>query len=225
MFHRKVGRLLPPDSLPPRQFGFRARHSTIDQLQQIAHTISTALEEKKYCSAIFFDVAQAFDLVWHKGFLYKLRRLLPTHIRNSIANYPHDREFFVVYGAASSQFHPIAAGVPQGSVLDPLLYALCTANLPQPADTPVLATFADDTTLLSTASSYADSTTALQAAVDHFSNWATDWQITISSVKSSHVDLTLPPLGYIPIILPWRGSASFFFCKVPGCVFGPAYNL
>ncbi len=48
LFYRKLGRFLPPDSLPPQQFGFRARHSTIDQAERIVHMISTTLEEKKF---------------------------------------------------------------------------------------------------------------------------------------------------------------------------------
>ena len=122
LFHKKLGRLLPPDALPPQKFGFHARHSTTDQVQRIVHTISIALEEKKFCSAVFFDLAQAFDRIWHEGLLYKLRCLLPTNICNLLANYLQNRQFFVVYGAVSSPLHPIAAGVPQGSVLGPLLY-------------------------------------------------------------------------------------------------------
>ena len=54
--------------IPHQKFGFRSKHSTIDQLHRITNIIEHALEEKKLCSAIFLDVTQAFDKVWHMGF-------------------------------------------------------------------------------------------------------------------------------------------------------------
>lgn len=53
--------------IPPRQFEFREEHSTIDQIHRITDTIEKSLEEKKICSAVFLDVAQAFDKIWHRG--------------------------------------------------------------------------------------------------------------------------------------------------------------
>lgn len=47
--------------IPKHQFGFRERHSTIEQVHRVVRTISTSLEEKKYCSAVFLNVSQAFD--------------------------------------------------------------------------------------------------------------------------------------------------------------------
>lgn len=80
LLHQKLLLLLPPNTLPEHQFGFQARHSTTDQLDRVATTILTALEEKKFCAAAFLDVAQAFDRVWHPGLDFKLRQLLPGNI-------------------------------------------------------------------------------------------------------------------------------------------------
>jgi len=51
--------------IPNHQFGFRNKHSTIDQVHRITNIVENALEEKTVCSAVFLDVAQAFDKVWH----------------------------------------------------------------------------------------------------------------------------------------------------------------
>jgi hypothetical protein len=59
--------------IPNHQFGFRQRHSTIEQTHPIIQRINEALENKQYSSAEFLDISQAFDKVWHTGFLYKLR--------------------------------------------------------------------------------------------------------------------------------------------------------
>lgn len=49
------------------QFGFREHHSTMDQVHRIINIIVKTLEDKKVCSTVFLDVAQAFDKVWHEG--------------------------------------------------------------------------------------------------------------------------------------------------------------
>lgn len=59
--------------VPQHQFGFWKNHSTINQVHRVTHII----EEGKYCPAVFFDVAQAFDKVWHEGLFYKLNQILP----------------------------------------------------------------------------------------------------------------------------------------------------
>ncbi|GFG31359.1 hypothetical protein Cfor_02826 [Coptotermes formosanus] len=80
--------------IPSHQFGFRNKHSTTDQAKRITSVIEKALEEKKVCSTIFLDVAQAFDKVWHEGLIYKLETFLPkqyTQILESCATKTHFR--------------------------------------------------------------------------------------------------------------------------------------
>lgn len=57
--------------IPSHQYGFREKHSTIEQAHRITKIIEDSLENKKICSSIFLDVAQAFDRVWHLGFKHK----------------------------------------------------------------------------------------------------------------------------------------------------------
>jgi hypothetical protein len=65
--------------IPNYQFGFRQRHSRIEQTHRVVRKINEALENKQYCSAAFLDISQAFDKVWHTGLLYKLR-LSPSEL-------------------------------------------------------------------------------------------------------------------------------------------------
>jgi hypothetical protein len=53
------------DTIPDSQFRFREHHSTIQQTHRIVNKIAASLEEKKYCTAAFLDIAQAFDKIWH----------------------------------------------------------------------------------------------------------------------------------------------------------------
>jgi len=61
------------------EFGFRKRHSTIHQVHRIVNDIATSLEEKKYCNAVFLDISQAFDRIWHPGLLFKLKHALTSN--------------------------------------------------------------------------------------------------------------------------------------------------
>jgi hypothetical protein len=79
--------------IPNHQFGFRSKHSTIDREYRITNIIENTLEEKKVCSAIFLDVAQAFDKVWHEGLNYKLRTSLPKQYAETLESYLTERFF------------------------------------------------------------------------------------------------------------------------------------
>jgi hypothetical protein len=73
--------------IPNHKFGFRKQHSTLEQVHRIIEAIEQAIEEKKICTAVFLDVSQAFDRVWHKGLEYKLRSLLPKQYSDILTSY------------------------------------------------------------------------------------------------------------------------------------------
>ena len=86
-----IGKLKPIvnsfDCIPTHQFGFREKHNTIEQTHRLINIISKTFEEKKYCSALFIDVSQAFDKVWHEGLLYKIKQYLPTNTHKLLESY------------------------------------------------------------------------------------------------------------------------------------------
>ena len=95
--------------IPNHQFGFRSKHSTIDQVHRITNIVENALEEKKVCSAVFLDVAQAFDKVWHEGLNYKLRAILPKQYAGILESYLAERFFRIKQGDAYSELKKIKA--------------------------------------------------------------------------------------------------------------------
>jgi len=133
--------------LPDYQFGFRTGHSTIHQKHRVVHEIAKGLEGQQLCTAAFLDVAQAFDKVWHTGLLYKLKTTLPGPYYLLLKTYLHSRYFQVKYSSSYSTCHEVLSGVPQGSVIGPLLYLIFTADLPT-TDHTTIATFEDYTGLL-----------------------------------------------------------------------------
>jgi hypothetical protein len=130
----------------------------------------SALGEKKVGSAIFLDVAQAFDKVWHEGLNYKLRIILPKQYAEILESYLTERYFRIKQGDAYSELKEIKTGLPQGSVLGPILYLLYTSDLPK-LENSTVATFADDTAILTVGSSNEESTRKLQTAVNQIQKW------------------------------------------------------
>lgn len=96
---------------PAHQFRFRPKHSTIEQVHREATIIRQPMESKQFCPAIFLDMSQAFDRVWHEGLLCKISSYLPEQHVNLPASYLKVRQFQVYYGEAYIQPRIIRTGV------------------------------------------------------------------------------------------------------------------
>lgn len=186
--------------IPDYQFGFRRKHASLEQVHRVAAVVRNSLEAKEYCCAVFLDISQAFDKVWIDGLIHKISQYLPAQIIKILESYLLNRSFQVHYGEGTSDVKPILAGVPQGSVLGPLLYVLYTADLPQLNNT-AIATFADDTAITATHENYLTATDNLQEALNEFSSWARQWRIKINKSKSKKVDFALRPHVSQPVTL------------------------
>ena len=178
------------DILPKHQFGFREGHGTIEQVHRIIEIINSSFENKKYCSAVFLDIAKAFDKVWHEGLLFKIKRSLPHSFFQIIKSYLEKRCFEVKYNAATSSMYEIKSGVPQGSILGPVLYLIFTADLPTSKHT-TTATYADDTALLAVHDDPDSATRLLQTHLTLVEEWLKKWRIKANKDKSVQVTFTL----------------------------------
>ena len=115
--------LLEIGFLNPLQSGFRPGDSTVNQLTYLVHKIYYALEQGKEVRMVFLYISKAFDKVWHKGLLYKLELIgIRDPLLGCFRSYLSDRKQRVVIEGQSSNWQSINAGVPQGSVLGPLLF-------------------------------------------------------------------------------------------------------
>lgn len=178
------------DLIPDHQFGFRQKHSTIQQCHRVVNKIRESLENKKMCSSVFLDIEQAFDKVWHPGLLYKIKRHMTDQLYLLLRSYLSDRYFQVKLENTFSDYHSIQSGVPQGSVLGPFLYLTFTADIPQSDDT-LIATFADDSAIMSSDSDPIKASNNLQAHLDLLEKWYVKWKIKVNNSKSSHITFTL----------------------------------
>ena len=138
--------------LSTSQFGFRPGHSTVHPMTLFANHVSKALNEKEHTIAVFCDLRKAFDSCNHQILLSKLSRLgIRGAALNWFANYLSDRSQFVCVNGVNSSMQTIRLGVPQGSILGPILFLLYINDLPL-CTTLLALLFADDTTLLASGS-------------------------------------------------------------------------
>ena len=182
-------------------------------MHRVSDTIEKALETKKVCSAVFLDVAQAFDKVWHEGLLHKLRKILPKAYCDIFTSYLSDRTFRVRLNQSYSSFHKIMGGLPQGGIFSPTLYLLFTADIPKSKDT-LIATFADDTAILTTGINTRYSTMKLQNSLNKITSWCKQWRIKLNESKSQHINFTNRKETPLPVkingkIIPFGNSAKY----------------
>lgn len=199
--------------IPDHQFGFRKRHGTIEQVHRIAKEINAAFQAKKYCAAVFLDVAQAFDKVWHDGLLHKITLYLPENVHKLLHSYITQRKFQVKINSSTSKETQTQAGVPQGSVLGPLLYLLYTADLPL-FNNHLVSTFADDTAILSSHFDHKVASQNLLAHLQILEKWLAKWRIKVNESKSVQVTFTLrketcPSVRINNIIIPQSNHVKY----------------
>lgn len=199
--------------IPNHQFGFRKNHGTTEQIHRLVETINSAFESKQYCTSAFLDISQAFDKVWHEGLLYKARKLLPINYYLLIKSYIQKRMFFVQEADEMSDLKSVRAGVPQGSVMGPILYILFTSDLPQ-TENAVVGTFADDTAVLAVNKNPQIASNMLQTYLNTLCEWLKHWRIKPNETKSIHVTFTLnhgncPPVQMNEVQLPQANEAKY----------------
>lgn len=106
-----------------------------------------AVDQGKEVRVVFFDISKALDKVWHSGLLYKLEKAgVRGELLEWFRNYLHDRKQYVVINGSKSNIGHIKAGVPQGSILGPLLFLIYINDLVTNIKC-MVKLFADDTSL------------------------------------------------------------------------------
>ena len=116
--------------LPNHHYGGRPGRSTEDALMALSESIHQAWKQKKVFSAVFLDVAGAFNNVHHKRLMHNLRmRRIPAMIVNWLQSFLQNRSTKLLFNGEKSDDVAIPAGIPQGSPLSPLLYMYYNAEL------------------------------------------------------------------------------------------------
>ena len=148
MYNRVYSFVETHDILYKNQYGFRRKHSTVLAMVELVDTIYQNLDQNKYVLGIFLDLQKAFDTVDHDILLYKLYRYgIRGTALHWFKSYLKNRQQYTIVNEHSSKLCSIKTGVPQGSIIGPLLFLLYVNDIKDVVDSNRLKLFADDTNL------------------------------------------------------------------------------
>ena len=183
----------------------------------LAATWQQAIDKKLVVGAVFVDFQKAFDCVSHSILLHKLEHNfgITGNLLAWLRDYLSDREQYTVINGAHSENTKVAHGIPQGSVLGPILFALYTSDLPKAVNTATTFLYADDTTMYCVGESVDQVTATLNKALEELALWCKHNSLVPHPKKCEGMILKrnhfIGPLGCLKInqhLIKWSSSSK-----------------
>jgi len=169
------------------QFGFRKNHSTYMAILKLYDTVTAAIDKGEFCMGIFIDLSKAFDTLDHAILLKKLElygiRGLPNDLFKS---YLTNRKQYVTYNSCKSSLQQINLGVPQGSILGPLLFILYVNDMANISKYLIFLLFADDTNILYANASFKELLRVVNTELEKLSDWFKANRLSLNKKKQLH---------------------------------------
>ena len=177
-----VNHMAENDLLTNDQHGFWSGRSCTTQLLSVIETWTDQLEKGIDIDALYFDFSKAFDTVPHRRLLSKLESYkVSQQITDWVEAYLSNRKQRVLVNGTRSEWEAVSSGVPQGSVLGPVLFLIYINDLPKEVKN-CIRLFADDTKLYRTVTTDLDCL-SLQQDIDNIEEWASKWQLKFHPKK------------------------------------------
>lgn len=175
--------------LSPLQHGFRKGLSTVTQLTKLVHEISQAIDNQKQIDLILLDFSKAFDRVSHKKLIIKIEAVLGKGpVSDWISAYLSNRTQFVEINHQKSEITQVTSGIPQGSILAPILFLIFINDLPASTKTNIRL-FTDDCIVYKEINCCSDHL-ALENDLKSVCQWCVQWQMSLNLGKSALLRIT-----------------------------------
>ena len=192
VFTRLYSFLSEQKLLTEHNSGFKSMDSTVNQLIYIVNKIYENLEKGKDICLVFLDVSKAFDKVDHQGLLLKLEQMgIDGDLLLWLNSYLSNRKQRVIINGTCSDWKSINAGVPQGSILGPLLFLVYVNDIVNDIETQIKL-FADDTSLLEVIDKDdpLSSFEKINRDLDRLKQWSVQWRSQFNESKSVYMIVT-----------------------------------
>ncbi|KAK3086726.1 hypothetical protein FSP39_022531 [Pinctada imbricata] len=172
-----------------KQYGFMSGRSTALQLLSVLEKWTNALDEGNPIDCIYMDFQKAFDTVPHRRLISKLKSYgIDENLITWISSFLSNRLQHVSINGESSDWMDVTSGIPQGSVLGPILFVLYINDLPDEVNSEVYL-FADDTKIFKVIGNDTDSET-LQRDLDTLTQWSNTWLLKFHPSKCKHLHVS-----------------------------------
>ena len=169
------------------QSGFTPKDSTTFQLIDIYDTILKAIDEGKEVRVVLCDISKALDRVWHHGLLFKLRRMgVIGPLLNWFESFLDQRFQRVVLEGSFLEYKEVKAGVPQGSILGPMLFLIYINDIVCDIDSSIKI-LADDTTLYLIVEDPIPAANLIDGDLDKVQEWANTWLVKFNPQKTEEI--------------------------------------
>jgi hypothetical protein len=182
-----------------KQFGFRQSKGAVDALKYINEIVSNSLNNGKHVEAVLVDLQKAFDTVDHQALILKCEHYgLRGKCGNILKSYLLSRTACTRLGNCFSEFSEVLYGVPQGSILGPLLFTIYINDVIQSITHCEIVLFADDILLVSINDSKKDLHVNLQNDFDKLNDWFLDNDVFINETKTNLITISSPHRKFVP---------------------------
>ena len=193
------------------QFGFRKKHSTNHALVGIVEQIRKNLDNKTFSCGVFVDLEKAFDTVNHAILLRKLEHIgIRNNANNWLLSYLSNRHQQVKLNGSESNSESITCGVPQGSILGPLLFIIYINDLHRSLSKCSVFHFADDTNLLFSGKNTKNMAKEINIELKSLFDWLCANRLSLNVSKTEFI-IFRPPRSNLEnrVVLKLNGTKLF----------------